>query len=362
MQDTPCRGFQFKYSVLASYDAELLGIGLKQRDTTLRVQILTPDGVTVLFDSTIKLKYTLVTLNLGGMVLFTWWTDMANAKITTTIPSSFTTQGGEQPYTIPGGDSSYTDRECLISYDLYSPRYMIPLPAGAIFKVKFHDAGMAGLTFVPVQTSVLPGGGVTGARMAQDGMTRLVNAGSSGLEFVASCDIRALNVNGSDESLWPHSAAPRPIGPQVARPIPGTAGAGFAQIFYLRQIKPVIMFQVGGNIRCAMSDDDGVTWRPIMQIASGADLVAGVMGPDGGTFYLLATRGAAPVAIIASLEPDPAGGGTIIRAIDEYPATGLPSLSPGALLQYVNGQFLLVVQSGSGISGYLSRDMMRSWS
>lgn len=160
IQDTPCAGFQWKYSVLAEYDQQSLGFGSVQREGRLVVQILSADLREVLFEQEVRLKYQLVTLDFGGMVLFTWNVDLQNWRVTTTIPAAFETLGGEQPYTDPGGGSDYSDHNCIISFDYYSGLYLIPLPEGAVFKVKFHNEGMAGLRFVPVQTRTIIGGGI----------------------------------------------------------------------------------------------------------------------------------------------------------------------------------------------------------
>ena len=357
MQDTPCRGFQPMYGVLVEYDAEVLGIGMTQQNAELRVQILAADESTVLFDSTLKVKYQIITLDLGGVTLYTWNVGQV-WDVKTTVPETFRTLAGEQPYAIPGGGSDYGTGSCIVQFDLYFGNYLIPLPAGAIFKVKFHNVGMSGLTFVPVKTSVLPGGNLAGYRLPADGMTRLILPSNGMLQFNAGCDMRGLVANAA--GAWPHSASAAPTGPQVQSLIAGTEGAGNSLLFYLSHGTPWVVFEQAGGLFLAQSITDGKDWLQKVQLAANASLLAGDVGADGATLYLIALRGSNPVLLICSSERSQTGD-AVLRVTEEITPTGLPTLSGAGLLFVKGGLFRLVVDHGSGVDAYISADGGRTW-
>lgn len=356
--DTPATGIRWRYPV--DMTREHWEFDPPTGTARYRVVISGPDG-TVLLDQRVTFRYTLTTLVANGLlVIFTWWLDTNNAHVTTTIPNPVVVIGDEKPTYIPYGFGDVIAGQAHMMFDLYSAPYLLNIPAGSTFDMREMNIG-TGLMDADgiIQTSVLESSGVAGARMPEDGLVRLVNVVPAGLEFLSSCDVRSLHVAGSDGALWPWSASPRPAAPQVSTVIPGTSGASAPLPFYLHQIQPVVFYQAGTRVRCVVSEDDGSSWRPTVDVCNGT-LVAGAMGPEGGTVYLVVMRGSVAWAVLAGLERDSAGQ-FVVRAVDEYEAVGLPSLSPGGLLHYVNGQHLLIVQSGSAVRAYASSDMMRSW-
>jgi hypothetical protein len=357
--DTPALGFGYKYSVLAVFDQVSLGFGFSQQTAKLRVQILAPDETTVLFDSTISLRYTLVTLDLGGVTLFTWNVDIQNGAAVTTVPEAFLTVATEQPNAIPGGGSDYTDNDCIVQFDLYSGLYLIPLPAGAIFKVKFHNEGMAGLTYLPVQTTVLPGGGIEGTRLMQDGMFRLVRVATTGtgLRFIAGCDVRGLGASGA--AAWDFSTSAAPTTPQVESLVTERLASAY-QLVYLRQ-RPTVLYNAGRNLWAQTSDDDGATWGMATELTTGFDFTAADIGPDGGTVYVIGKRGNTTKCLICSLERDAAGVSTL-RLSEEFEPAGLEDLAAGRqFLKLQNGVFHLLTDNAGSMVYYRSEDGMRTF-
>ncbi len=67
--DTPCSGFQWSYDIVTEYDTETVGLGFGSGIVygKLRVQITDENEAEVLFDQTVIIKYTIVTLDLGGL-------------------------------------------------------------------------------------------------------------------------------------------------------------------------------------------------------------------------------------------------------------------------------------------------------
>jgi len=279
--------------------------------------------------------------------------------VNTTVPATVRTQGGEQPIADPGGDSSYTDKTCIVQFDLYSGLYLIPLPSGAVFKVKFHNEGMNGLSFLPVQTSVKRGGGLSGMRTPADGMVRFIRAGTDGLQYIGSVDPRTVATTGP--GAWPYSTQPVPVQPQVTSTLPGTAGATEAFLVRLTGIREQAWYNLNGGVWLSESHSDGRTWEDPMQIDANARLVAGAQGPNGAQTYFVAEKDGHPVVFVCSAELD-ADGRPIMRKTQEIVAEGLPHLPVG--LQWMtmqNGVLRLALDDGTGISYYQSFDGGRTW-
>lgn len=182
-------------------------------------------------------------------------------------------------------------------FDWYSPVYMIPLPVDAQFDITFHTAGQPDLrqAEAAVQTRVLAGGALTGARMTEDGMLQLVQARQGGgLQFSAACDARGLGA--VSDTAWPFSEATAPGVPQIEAVIT-TSGAVTQGIpFYLHSVQPVTIAQKSDGIVAFLSQDDGATWSENMVLVSGVQLVAADIGPDGGTIHIVGTRAGAALS------------------------------------------------------------------
>ena len=146
IDDTPCKGFQWYYGI-----KEDLGTGFHH--WIVRMEITAADGQTVLYASTLDLPIHVADLGPFGRL---WY--VQNEKITTTFPTSFQTweNRAEQPILVyPAG----YDGTGPVEFDVYTAPYLIPLPAGALFKIRHGEIGNTNLRFRPVLTSVLPAGG-----------------------------------------------------------------------------------------------------------------------------------------------------------------------------------------------------------
>lgn len=358
---TPAAGFQFKYAIditMESWQLEpVLG------DAHFDIEIVASDNTT-LFRQTVTFHYVFVSLVIGPAVfMFTWWADLQNAHVTTTVPASPATIGGEQPY----GDFSYGTGDVVMGmahmmWDYYSGLYLVSLPAGAKLRVRRANIGLPDLrdSDSAIQVRVLEGGGLSGARLMQDGMTRLLRQRSGGgLEFVASCDVRSLDAVG--EAAWPYSATAAPATAQITSTVTTHTIATQGLLFYLHEIAPLVLYQEGNEVLAKRSGDDGRSWGAEMVIATGVKMVAAEIGPDGGTIYLVGMRGSAAVALVCSFERDETGA-HLLRATDEFPATGLSNL-PTSLqfLKLQNNVAHLIVDQGGTLEYFRSTDSLRTW-
>jgi len=358
--DTPATGFQYRYAVDEEFDYySLANQGLNTTDRW-SVTIAAPDG-TIIFKQDVVLKYSLVYMGAGPMlIIFVWY--ISSETITTTVPENPPTLASESGYAIPAGGSDFTALAGHIMFDWYSPVYEIALPVGAIFDVTFHTAGAPALrqSEAAVQTRVFAGGGMTGTRMTEDGMVRLVRPRSGGgLEFISGCDVRGLGAVGG--ASWSFSVSDAPSEPQVSSLISARAAATHGIAFYLHQVAPVVIYQESGNLMAVRSSDDGRTWDEAMEIVNGVTMTAAAIGPDGGTISIVGMRGTAPVALVCSFERTAEGVATI-RATDEFAAVGLPSL-PLSLqfMQIQNNVYHLIIDNSGCLRYYRSSDGMRSW-
>lgn len=357
--DTPAQGFQFKYAI----DVRIPWFHLSPPTGTARweVEIAGSDN-TLIFKQKIEFRYMFVSLIIGPMVfMFTWWPDLQNAKVTTEIPESPATLGGEQPYgDFWAGMGGVVAGEAHMMWDYYSGIYLVPLPAGAKFRVRRANVGLPDLrnSSSAIQTRVMAGGALNAARLMQDGMWRILRPRhGGGWDFTAGCDIRGLG--GAGEAAWPWSASPAPQEPQVISTV--STATGDARLFYLHETTPTVIYIQGTTLRAVRSTDDGVTWGESMVVAQGITMVAADVGPDGATIYVVGKRGSAPVALLLGFERDEFGQ-AILRAVDEFEAVGLPTgLPAGQVLKAQDGVFHLLVDSGGRIDYYRSTDGMRSW-
>ena len=349
----PANGFQIVYTVNQD-------ISIILANWQVEIQILAPDGVTVIWDCTFEVPI-LVTPG-GGPFPATW--SVENAAADTTVPSGpFSIFGVSKPIT--GGSVSeepdvypLNDGSPPVNFEMYTVGYLIPIPANAICKVKFHNIGSADLTFSPIMISLLPGGPALAARyLAADGMHRVViPAGTTGgLQYQAACDPRALG-----KGNWQWSNVVAPTGPQVQSVITTDAGAGSPALLYVNEHTPVVFWLTSGTLKAKRSFDDGLTWSAEMDITTGVNtLIASAAGPDGGTFYHLCVEGSAVTAVVASTEMG-ATGPTVAK-VDSYPATGLPSSLASGTLGYVNGAWYLHTLTSGTLQTWVSTDEMRTW-
>lgn len=322
--DTPATGFQYRYSVNDDFDYFTLRDGGSIITDRWNVTISAPDG-TVIFQQQVAIRYLLTYMGSGALlIIFVWY--ISSETITTTVPEDPPTLAGDEGYAVPAGGSDFTALAGKIMFDWYSPVYEIPLPAGAIFDVTFHTAGTPALSQAEaaVQTRVLAGGGMTGTRMTEDGMVRLVRPRQGGgLEFISGCDVRGLGAVG--ESAWPVSTTDAPSEPQVSSLVSSRAAATHGIAFYLHQVMPVVIYQESGNLMAVRSSDDGRTWGEAMEIVSGVTMTAAEIGPDGGTISVVGMR---PNFVVAALSDDHWTAASISNAIEyrllngeEWPAS-----------------------------------------
>lgn len=156
--DLPAAGFQWVYLI----DQEI-SPGLQQWG--MDFDILAADGATVLFSSKLTLP---VLVTPGGGPFPAIWS-IQNERVATTVPSSTPPtwmNRTEQPLLVP-----LNDGDLPVQCEVYSANYLVPLPAGAIFKVRFHNIGAPDLRFAPIMTSVLPGVARRKKRMLLDPVT-----------------------------------------------------------------------------------------------------------------------------------------------------------------------------------------------
>lgn len=353
--DTPCTGFRFRYPV--DMTREYWEFDPPTGTAHFSVEIKGPDG-TLLFKQRVSFRYTYVTLVANGLLLiFTWWVDMQNARVDTTVPAPpVPTIGTEQPYVIADSFGDVIAGTAHMSFTYYSAEYLIPLPAGSTLDVREMNVGV-GLMDADgiVQTSVIQGGVLSGRRLSQDGMTRILRPVSGGgLEYAGACDVRGLGARGVN--AWPHSGAPAPSAPQVLGTVE-TSGAGNSRLLYRDTLLPWALYEKGNKLVAKTTFDDGRTWGAAMTIDPNIRLAGAAIGPDGGTIYVLGVRGTSPVALVCSVE---AGG--VLRKTDEFTPEGLPSIPAGLhVLELQNGTFHLLVQQGRALQGFWSFDGMRSW-
>jgi len=359
--DTPAVGFQFRYAVDLTRDWWECDPPLGQAH--YKVEIKAGDG-TLLFQQQVSFRYVYVTLVSGPLLLiFTWWLDTNNAKIETTVPSPVFTLGDEKPYYESDNFGDVIAGQAHMMFTLYSGVYMVPLPAGSTFDMREMNIGFGLLDADGlIQTRVLQGGELTGVRLMQDGMVRLIQPHQGGgLEFLGACDVRAMGAQPDSASAWPYSGSEAPTRAQVESIVTSAGGVTTGLLFYLHEVTPVVLYQEGAKLRAVRSLDDGLTWRDLMEIANGVTMVAADVGPDGGTIYIVGMRGQQAVGLVCSFERD-AAGQTILRATDEFPAVGLSGLPTSLqMLKIQNGVFHLVVSEGGGIRYWQSVDGMRSW-
>jgi hypothetical protein len=359
ISDTPASAFQYRYYI----DHEFGPFDLAPRlQGEWKVQIVTADGV-VLFEQTVTLVYYIVSLVMGGiLMLFTWWVDLQNQHIDTTVPDPVQTLGHESAYADPAGGGDIIAGNGHLMFEWYSPVYQVPLPAGCKFKIKFHNVGASALrsSLAVISTRVQTAGGLTGARLMSDGMTRLVRPRpGGGLSWTGACDLRALGASGG-AALWPYSETAAPASAQVESIVSSTATAGVP--FLLHEVKPVVVLQEGSDIAGVVSTDDGTTWGTVMQLVSGLTMSGACMGPDGGTIYVLGMMGGSPAVAVCGIERDPVTAAQILRAVETFTAEGLPSLPSGLqFLTMQNGVATLVFDKSGSIEAYTSTDGMRSW-
>lgn len=242
-------------------------------------------------------------------------------------------------------------------YDWHSPVYELFLPEGATFEVEFHTAGQPDmsnpLAAVATRTTTAAGG-LRGARLAADGMFRLLQPSDDGLQFVASGDPRAFGAEGPGR--W--SSADAPQSPQVQSQI--APDGSDAMLFYLHEVTPTVLYDRDG-VRAKRSYDDGQTWGPEMDIVEGVSMTAADIGPDGGTIYVVGMRDSDPVVVTCSMERD-AEGTPILRASDEWSAAGLPELPAGLhFLEIQNNEAHLLVDDQDTLKYFLSTDGLRTW-
>lgn len=90
-------------------------------------------------------------------------------------------------------------------------------------------------------------------------------------------------------------------------------------------------------------------------------MTGAVMGPDGGTIYVLGMKSGAPTVAVCGIERN-ADGEQILRASEEFTATGLPDLPTGLhFLTLQNAMATLIIDKSGSIEAYMSTDGMRSW-
>lgn len=145
LADTPARGLQWCYAVRQDMPAGIT-------HWTVRFQVLAADQATVLLDTTLTVPI-LVTPGGGGFPAI--WSSQ-NATVVTTVPSPVQTVShmSEQPTILP-----LNSGDLPVYFEVYSALYELRLPAGALIHITHHELYVADLTFPPLFTSVLPGGG-----------------------------------------------------------------------------------------------------------------------------------------------------------------------------------------------------------
>lgn len=349
----PAAGLQICYTVLQDIDTILASY-------TVEIQILQADGVTLVWDCTFTVPI-LVTPG-GGPFPATW--SVENAAADTTVPATpFHIFGLTKP--IVGGSVSeepdvfpLNSGDPPVNFEMYTAGYLIPIPAGATCKVKFHNIGSAGLTFSPILISLLPGGPALSARyLRADGMHRaIIPATGAGLQYVAACDPRALGAGN-----WQWSGVAAPTGPQVQSIVTTDTAAQAPSLLYANEHTPVVFWQSGTTLKAKRSFDDGLTWSAEMDITPNVTTkIASAAGPDGGTFYHLGLLGGAVTMVVASIEIGATG--PTVRQVDSYPATGLPTSLSGGNLEYVNGAWYLHTLTGATLQTWVSTDEGRNWS
>lgn len=363
ISDTPASSFQYRYYFQHEfYSSDFASTFMVNPQGRWVAQIITADG-TVVFEHEVVMKYSITALaGPFGFMLFSWYTDEQNREVTVTIPDPVDVLGDATGYCDPASGSDAIAGTGYLMTTWYSPVYQVPLPAGCKFKIKFHNIGASALrsSLAVISTRVQTAGGLTGARLMSDGMTRLVRPRpGGGLSWTGACDLRALGASGG-AALWPYSETAAPASAQVESIVSSTATAGVP--FLLHEVKPVVVLQEGSDIAGVVSTDDGTTWGTVMELVSGLTMSGACMGPDGGTIYVLGMMGGSPTVAVCGIERDPVTAAQILRALETFTAEGLPSLPSG--LQFLvmqNGVATLVFDKSGSIEAYTSTDGMRSW-
>lgn len=353
--DTPASQFQYRYSVNNLWNYATLQSGGTMYTDRWTVRIL-DSGDALLFRQEVAVTYLFTYMGSGSMLIFfTWY--ISSADVETTDPEDAEFIGDDEGYATPASGSDYTAAGGRVMYDWHSPVFQIPLPEGAYFDIEFHTTGQPDLwnPLAAVQTRVASAGGLAGARMSADGMMRVVRPADGGLQFVSSGDPRGFDAVGPGR--W--SDAEAPSSPQVEAALADESGD--AQIFYLHEITPVVLYDTGSEIRAKQSPDDGRTWGEAMDVVSGVRMTAADIGPDGGTIYVVGSRDGSPVVVVCSMERDE-DGAPVLRASQEWPAAGIDSLPTGLqFMRIQNGEAHLLVDDSGTLRYYLSTDGLRSW-
>lgn len=368
VDDTPATAFQ--YCMAMDFEVSPDSVDPPSGQAHFEIEIVDA-GNTVLFHQKVQFRYSWAIMGAPGSPIYGWvllismpqdpdnTSDGNTSVVTTDIPETFETIGGEQPYAFFDTMTGFFVGSGNCMWEYYSAPYLIPLPAGAKLRVRRANIGLVDLKYsgASISTSVKQGAAQDFHRLKQDGMHRvaMVQPGV-GLVWKASCDVRGMGGVGA----WPISDAPAPTEPQTYGVIYASTAAQSPYIAY-HQLVPTVFFQVGAKLMVSRSENDGAFWGEPMELASNLSVIGMTETPEGGTFWMVITRAGIPLALVAMLQRDDQNK-QVIRVMEEYPTVGLPkSLPTGSRLRYLDGTFILTCTISNRLTVFQSTDNLRTW-
>ena len=243
-----------------------------------------------------------------------------------------------------------------------------PLPAGAVWHVKFHNQGMTGLesVFAPIQVATESQLALWAvARSPEHGYLFSAQCVSDGIQIQAGGDRRSFDsaATGAAAFPWAPTAAALTAPIQAKIPASGPSSPVLVRLPHHRA-GWVLLWQEGGGIKLSASYENAQSWSAPMNVLSGYTPVAARVTPEGSGLLVIASGATGMVGVVLPLSYK--GSALGIQDATPWPlsltdGTALPTISGQAWIDFAGAQVVIATPGGGGLTVYSSSDGGRTW-